>query len=230
MRVFVAVPIQRPVVAGRALTLDAKVRSSAVRILIASDDPALQRKALSAAGARGMPVPSSFDNMQRVLDALASPPGFDCAIIDYRLPDLGGLKTIEKLCRRDRRLAVVLLLPKKELAASRQALQTGACAGAPVEISETALASILTLINEDLGLMVFPKAQKPSFERDGTGLSRREKQILDSLCEGQQNKEIAHMFGIQEVTVKMHMRSIITKLGAKNRTHAAMIALRNGIV
>ena len=38
------------------------------------------------------------------------------------------------------------------------------------------------------------------------------------------------MFGIQAVTVKMHMRSIITKLGAKNRTHAAMIALRNGIV
>jgi DNA-binding NarL/FixJ family response regulator len=127
-------------------------------------------------------------------------------------------------------LTVVLLLPEKEAEAARQALHTGASAGAPVEISDTALASILTLINQDLGLMVYPSTQKPSFKRDETGLSRREMQILEGLCEGQQNKEIAHMFGIQEVTVKMHMRSIITKLGAKNRTHAAMIALRNGIV
>ncbi len=201
-----------------------------MKILIASDDPALQRKALTAAETCGMPIPAGFDTMQRALDALGSGPGFDCALIDYRLPDLGGLKTVEKLCRRNKRLTVVILLPKKEIEASRQALRTGACVGAPVEISETALACILKLVNEDLCLKVFPKAQKPNFKRDETGLSRREMQILDSLCEGQQNKEIAHMFGIQEVTVKMHMRSIINKLGAKNRTHAAMIALRNGIV
>jgi DNA-binding NarL/FixJ family response regulator len=168
--------------------------------------------------------------MQRTLDALGKAPGFDCAVIDYRLPDLGGLKTIEKLCRRDRHLAVALLLPEKEIDLLRQALRTGACVGAPVEISETALASILTLISEDLGLMVYPVTHKPNLDREKTGLSRREMQILDSLCAGRQNKEIAHIFGIQEVTVKMHMRSIITKLGAKNRTHAAMIALRNGIV
>lgn len=201
-----------------------------MKILIASDDPALQRKARVAASACGMPAPTGVDTMQRVLDALKDGHSFDCALIDYRLPDLSGLKTIEKLCRHEKRLAVILLLPEKEVEATRQTLRTGACVGAPVEISDNALASIFTLINEDFRLMVYPKVRAPRFKRDETGLSRREMQILDSLCEGQQNKEIAHMFGIQEVTVKMHMRSIINKLGAKNRTHAAMIALRNGIV
>ncbi len=201
-----------------------------MKLLFATDDPALRRTVLAAAGICDIPTPSGFDTMQRALDALGKAPGYDCAIIDYRLPDLGGLKTIEKLCRRDKRLAVALLLPENEVDLLRQALRTGACAGAPVEISETALASILTLIDEDLGLMVYPIAHKPNLDQGETGLSRREMQILDSLCAGRQNKEIAHMFGIQEVTVKMHMRSIITKLGAKNRTHAAMIALRNGIV
>ncbi|SMR81643.1 two component transcriptional regulator, LuxR family [Aliiroseovarius halocynthiae] len=201
-----------------------------MKILIASDDSALQRKALAAADICDMPTPTGVQSMQRALDILEKSTSFDCAILDYRLPDLGGLKTVEKLCRRDKHLAVVLLLPEKETEASRQALRTGACVGAPVEISESALASILNLIYEDFGLMVYPNARQSSFKRDETGLSRREMQILESLCEGQQNKEIAHLFGIQEVTVKMHMRSIINKLGAKNRTHAAMIALRNGIV
>ncbi|NDW53155.1 response regulator transcription factor [Aliiroseovarius sp. PrR006] len=201
-----------------------------MKLLIASDDATLRRTVLAAAESCGIPSPFEADSMQRALDTLGKAPGYDCAVIDYRLPDLGGLKAIEKLCRRDKRLAVALLLPKKEVDLLRQALRTGACVGAPVEISETALASILTLISEDLGLMAYPISHRPNIDQHGTRLSRREMQILDSLCAGRQNKEIAHIFGIQEVTVKMHMRSIITKLGAKNRTHAAMIALRNGIV
>lgn len=201
-----------------------------MKILIASDDPALQRKALTAADKCGMPTPAGFDTMQKAIAALENPTEYNCIIIDYRLPDLGGLKTVEKLCRRNKKLAVILLLPKQDVDVARHALRSGACAGAPLDLSNTALASILTLINENLGMMVYPKQAKTALKQGKSGLSRRELQILTSLCEGQQNKEIAHMFGIQEVTVKMHMRSIINKLDAKNRTHAAMIALRNGLV
>ncbi len=55
-------------------------------------------------------------------------------------------------------------------------------------------------------------------------LSDRELQVLAGICNGMQNKEIAHDFNVQEVTVKMHVRAIIRKLGARNRTHAAMLA------
>lgn len=56
------------------------------------------------------------------------------------------------------------------------------------------------------------------------GLSRREYRVLQGLFHGKTNKEIGRELGLTEVTVKMHVRAICSKLEAKNRTHAAMIA------
>ncbi len=56
------------------------------------------------------------------------------------------------------------------------------------------------------------------------GLSPRERQVLAGLCAGQANKEIARDLDLREPTIKLHIKLICRKLGAKNRTHAAMIA------
>lgn len=53
-------------------------------------------------------------------------------------------------------------------------------------------------------------------------LSRREREILDALAEGASNKHLARLFSLSEATVKAHVRSIFTKLGARNRTTAAL--------
>jgi DNA-binding NarL/FixJ family response regulator len=55
-------------------------------------------------------------------------------------------------------------------------------------------------------------------------LTRREAEVLRGICEGKSNKEIARDHDLQEVTVKLHVSTLSRKLGAKNRTHAAMIA------
>jgi DNA-binding NarL/FixJ family response regulator len=55
-------------------------------------------------------------------------------------------------------------------------------------------------------------------------LSSREADVLRGICEGKSNKEIARDHDLQEVTVKLHVKTMGRKLGAKNRTHAAMIA------
>jgi DNA-binding NarL/FixJ family response regulator len=55
-------------------------------------------------------------------------------------------------------------------------------------------------------------------------LSPQEGRVLLLLCEGKSNKEIARVMTLSEVTIKTHMRAICTKLEARNRTHAAMIA------
>ena len=62
------------------------------------------------------------------------------------------------------------------------------------------------------------------------GLSGREKEVLIGICAGKSNKEIARDLELQEVTVKMHVRSLTAKMAAKNRTHAAMIARESHIV
>ena len=55
-------------------------------------------------------------------------------------------------------------------------------------------------------------------------LSQRETDVLRGICEGKSNKEIARDLDLQEVTIKLHVKTLSRKLDARNRTHAAMIA------
>jgi len=61
-------------------------------------------------------------------------------------------------------------------------------------------------------------------------LTRREQQVLELLVDGLTNREIASRLTVEPDTIKDHVQSIIKKLGATDRTHAAVIAIRGGIV
>ncbi|WP_207456545.1 response regulator transcription factor [Azospirillum sp. SYSU D00513] len=61
------------------------------------------------------------------------------------------------------------------------------------------------------------------------GLSQREMQILQTLVKGSSNKMIANHLGITEATVKVHLKSLLRKINASNRTQAAIWAMNNGI-
>lgn len=59
-----------------------------------------------------------------------------------------------------------------------------------------------------------------------SGLTLREREVLDALCEGHSNARIAARLGISVPTVKTHVSSILVKLGAESRTHAVALARR----
>jgi DNA-binding NarL/FixJ family response regulator len=61
-------------------------------------------------------------------------------------------------------------------------------------------------------------------------LTRREQQVLELLVEGLTNREIGARLVVEPDTVKDHVQSIIKKLSAADRTHAAVLAVRGGIV
>lgn len=60
---------------------------------------------------------------------------------------------------------------------------------------------------------------------DGRPFSQRERQILCQLAQGSSNKEIARLFSITESTVKVHLKALLRKIGARNRTQAAIWAV-----
>jgi DNA-binding NarL/FixJ family response regulator len=60
-------------------------------------------------------------------------------------------------------------------------------------------------------------------------LTERELQVLEGLTQGLSNKEIARQLDIQEPTVKLHMKTLYRKVGAANRTQAALIAREAGL-
>lgn len=149
--------------------------------------------------------------------------------VDFSTPGLGGLKTIDRLAKARPAARVVLLFQVPSFELARQALRLGVAACVSAELPPGDLSTVLSLAMGPNELILLPRGTSTVKTKDHL-LSRRELQILALLCDGQQNKEIAHSFGIQEVTVKMHMRSVIRKLGARNRTHAAMIARDLGLV
>jgi DNA-binding NarL/FixJ family response regulator len=64
----------------------------------------------------------------------------------------------------------------------------------------------------------------------GEGLTRRERQVLELIAGGRSNKRIALELGISEKTVKTHVGHVLDKLGVSDRTQAAMLAVKQGLV
>ena len=118
-----------------------------------------------------------------------------------------------------------------------ECLRAGATGYLLSTISKKALRHSLTLLM--LGEMVFPSAlatalpqcagKRPKINARLRGtLTPRELDILRCLTDGASNKLIARDLGITESTVKIHMKSLIRKIGAQNRTQAALWAIESG--
>src|SRR5690606_39680833 len=112
-----------------------------------------------------------------------------------------------------------------------EALAAGAAGFFPKTLNGAALVSAVRLVLA--GERFVPSADhpvagggEPALDDAVAGnLTRREREVLDLLTEGMSNKEIARRLDLQEVTIKLHVRGICRKLGAKNRTQAALRAV-----
>lgn len=152
------------------------------------------------------------------------------ALIDYDMDGLGGTRAVQ-LARSllgDRPLGVVYALAAPSMAS--RALSAGATGVLSDALDPETMRSALALLAKGARFAIFGKSAHFAPLNAGTALTDREIQVLHGVCDGLQNKEIAHQFSISEVTVKMHVRAVIRKLGARNRTQAAMIARDLGIV
>jgi DNA-binding CsgD family transcriptional regulator len=77
---------------------------------------------------------------------------------------------------------------------------------------------------KDIPAVLGPARHSEAFEAAFASLTARQRDVLAELARGRSNKEIAAVLGLQEATVKIHVRAILKALGAANRTRAAMIA------
>jgi two-component system nitrate/nitrite response regulator NarL len=150
-----------------------------------------------------------------------------------------AVRTVETLKAHCPDSRLVLLTTQLDPNVMASALQAGADGYLMKDISLDALAQSLRLVM--LGEKVLPThlaALLISGKVSGTanmdapaarrGLSQREVQILRRLLSGDSNKLIANFLGITEATVKVHLKGLLRKINATNRTQAAIWALNNG--
>jgi DNA-binding NarL/FixJ family response regulator len=166
----------------------------------------------------------------------------DMAVVDLSLPDGEGVELIEELGEAAPGLATLVLTASVDRADHARAVEAGAAGvlhkSADVdEIIEAVrrLAAGETLLSHGeitdlLRIAVRYRERELRVRSAAERLTPREMEVLQALSEGLSNKEIANRMHISVETERSHMMNILTKLGARSRLQALVIAARHGIV
>lgn len=166
----------------------------------------------------------------------------DMAVVDLSLPDGEGVELIEELAEAAPNLMALVLTASVDRADHARAVEVGA-AGVlhkSAEVGEiigaaqrlAAGESLLSQaeITELLRIAVRNREREIRIKTAAERLTPREMEVLQALSEGMSNKEIAAQMHISVETERSHMMNILTKLGARSRLQALVIAARHGIV
>ncbi len=125
--------------------------------------------------------------------------------------------------------SVAILSTKTTSEAAQRALDAGASGFLPKSLKPEDMVAAMRIMLS--GEIFSPDAYLTENAPAGAvQLTPRERDVLQGLVAGKLNKEIARDLDIQEVTVKLHVKTLSRKLSAKNRTHAAMLARDMGLV
>jgi DNA-binding NarL/FixJ family response regulator len=157
---------------------------------------------------------------------------FDVAIVDMRrweddeVISLGGNEAIRALRKAKPGLGIVAHGERPERHLANSALQAGATA----YLARTAEADLLTrAVRAALAQESFVDPAVPPPGSRGK-LTRRQREILQLLANGESTTVAARELGLSEETVKTHTRNALARLGARNRTHAVAIAMREALI
>jgi two-component system nitrate/nitrite response regulator NarL len=156
---------------------------------------------------------------------------FDVVLLDYEMPGMNGLEGLAKMRAANGERTVAILSGTAPKKIAQDALDAGAIGFVPKTMGAQSLVNAIRFMATGETYVPFSlmQADDAAPKKNPYDLSERELQVLDGLCRGLANKEIARELDLQEVTIKLHVKTLCRKLDAKNRTHAAMIAKENGL-
>jgi DNA-binding NarL/FixJ family response regulator len=154
----------------------------------------------------------------------------DVVLLDIRMPVMDGVAATEQIVTKFPDCRVLILTTFDDEEYVSQAVRHGArgylLKGTPATDLAMAIRSIYQGYSY-LGPGLMAKAlSPPTSGSPESDLTPREQQVLQLLAQGAENREIANSLGISERTVKNHITNILTRLGLKNRTQAALWAQR----
>ena len=207
-----------------------------MRVLVADDHSLFRDGIISLLEAAGFEVVGQVGDGQAAVEAtLRLRP--DLVLMDINMPHMNGLEALHLIKKTQPKTQVVMLTVSDSNTDLFDAIKSEADGFLHKDLNTDEFIEMLDGLQKDEAAMTRQTANRlmkgfANLSQQGKpadSLTQREIQLLQLVAEGMSNKAVAQALSISENTVKYHMKNILQKLGAQNRTEAVTLAIRTGL-
>jgi DNA-binding NarL/FixJ family response regulator len=154
----------------------------------------------------------------------------DVVLMDIQMPDLGGIEAMIAIRKESHNARFIVLTTYKGDVQVLRAIRAGARGYLLKSMLRSELINTIRAVHAGQKRIPPELATELADHAADDELTPREIEVLRSIAAGNSNKMIADKLSVTEETIKGHVKNILSKLGANDRTHAVTIALKRGII
>jgi DNA-binding NarL/FixJ family response regulator len=154
----------------------------------------------------------------------------DVTLMDLRLPDLSGIDAMIAIRTEFPEARIIMLTTFEGDVEIQRALEAGARGYLSKNMPPNELVQVIRQVHAGKKRIPAEIAAQLAEHMSDDSLTAREVEVLQHVAGGNRNRDIADILNISEETVKVHIKHLMDKLGAKDRTQAVGIAVRRGII
>ena len=204
--------------------------ASPMRILVVDDHPVFREGvAALVSGESDMSIVAQASNGREAIQQFrAHQP--DVTLMDLQMPEMNGLDALSAIRGEFPEARIIVLTTYAGDMQVLRAIKAGARAYLLKDTLHKELVDTIRAVHAGKKYISTEASFELAEHASDDVLTPAEVRVLRLIAEGNANKEIAAQLSISEDTVKSQVRNILSKLGAKDRTHAAMIGLKRGII
>ena len=204
--------------------------AGAIRILTVDDHPVL-REGIAAvlASEQDMILVAEASNGREAVEQFRTHHP-DVTLMDVQMPEVNGIDAIVKIREEFPDARIIVLTTYTGDAQAARAFKAGAFGYLLKNMVRKELIDTIRTVHAGKKRIPPDIAVEMAQHHSDDALTVREIEVLREVAAGNANKMVAQLLNISEETVKAHMRSILSKLGANDRTHAVTIAVKRGII
>jgi FixJ family two-component response regulator len=202
--------------------------NAAPTVFVIDDDRGVRRALARLIGAAGYRV-CSFECAQAFLDAVSTPDGPACLILDVQLPDSSGLDLQRTLSATSDMLPIIFVTGHGDIPMTVSAMKAGATDFLAKPVSEAALLRAIDAALVRSLHAIACRSELDSIRRRLDRLTPREREVLVLVVHGLLNKQVASELGTVEKTVKVHRARVMEKMEARSLAELVRLSDRVGI-
>ena len=206
------------------------MKSEKIRVMIVDDHPVVCKGLAAIIQAEpGMEVVAeAFNGKQAIQVFRECHP--DITLMDLRMPVMSGVDAIRALRKEFPSASFIILTTYQGDEDIHRGISAGARGYLLKDSLRKELIEAIRTVQSGRKRIPHEVAAQIAEHASYTTLTKREIEVLQLIAAGNPNKLVADRLTVTEDTIKMHVKSILSKLGANDRTHAVTIAVKRGII